>query len=119
MNTLGLYPQQTRHHNRLAQSLFVNGGIGSIEIMKKITLVFLLLSLATGCSSLTGTQQTAEMEFCWERGMNFTWIDEYDAGCIQPIANSVPMRISKIRWLEENLIGLGSLTRLTTNVRTM
>jgi hypothetical protein len=119
VNTLGFYPQQSQHHNKLAQLLFSKGGFGLIEMMKNITLVFLLLSLATGCSTLTGTQQTAEMEFCWEREMNFIWIDEYDAGCIQPIANAVPTRISKIRWLEEKLIGLGSLTRLNTNVRTM
>jgi hypothetical protein len=42
------------------------------------------------------------MEFCWERGMNFQWIEEFDAGCVDPTADGRPMRIAKIKWLEAN-----------------
>lgn len=70
--------------------------------MYKTTLAFLLISLATGCSTYSGTQATAEMEFCWERGMNFQWIEEFDAGCVDPVVNSTAVRISKIKWLEKN-----------------
>jgi hypothetical protein len=44
--------------------------------MYKTIVAFLLISLASGCSTYSGTQSTAEMEFCWERGMNFQWIEE-------------------------------------------
>jgi hypothetical protein len=43
------------------------------------------------------------MEFCWERGMNFQWIEEFDAGCVDPTTKSSAIRISKIKWLEKNL----------------
>ena len=66
-------------------------------------LALLLIALTTGCSTYSGTQSTAEMEFCWERGMNFQWIEEFDAGCVDPTAQSTAMRISKIKWLEKNL----------------
>ncbi|MFT7221458.1 MAG: hypothetical protein ACI8Z1_003080 [Candidatus Azotimanducaceae bacterium] len=119
MNALITHSGQTQAQNRLLQLSFVDYGIRSMDVIPKITLAVLLLILSAGCSTLTGTQQTAEMEFCWERGMNFTWIDEYDAGCIQPNVNSVPMRISKIKWLEEGHIGFSSLTRLTNNTHSM
>jgi len=35
--------------------------------------------------------------------MNFQWIEEFDAGCVDPTAQSTAMRISKIKWLEKNL----------------
>jgi hypothetical protein len=35
--------------------------------------------------------------------MNFQWIEEFDAGCVDPTAQATPMRISKIKWLEKNL----------------
>ena len=54
--------------------------------MYKTILAFLLIALTTGCSTYNGTQSTAEMEFCWERGMNFQWIEEFDAGCVDPTA---------------------------------
>ena len=69
----------------------------------KTILAFLLIALTTGCSTYSGTQSTAEMEFCWERGMNFSWIEEFDAGCVDPTANAKPMRIAKIKWLEANM----------------
>ena len=68
--------------------------------MYKTILAFLLIALTTGCSTYSGTQSTAEMEFCWERGMNFQWIEEFDAGCVDPTAQSTAMRISKIKWLD-------------------
>ena len=68
--------------------------------MYKTILAFLLIALTTGCSTYSGTQSTAEMEFCWERGMNFQWIEEFDAGCVDPTAQSPAMRISKIKWLD-------------------
>ena len=71
--------------------------------MYKTILAFLLIALTTGCSTYNGTQSTAEMEFCWERGMNFQWIEEFDAGCVDPSGQSSAMRISKIKWLEKNL----------------
>jgi hypothetical protein len=43
--------------------------------------------------------------------MNFQWIEEFDAGCVDPTTNSTPVRISKIKWLEKNqgsLAGQGS-----------
>jgi hypothetical protein len=79
--------------------------------MYKTIVAFLLISLASGCSTYSGTQSTAEMEFCWERGMNFQWIEEFDAGCFDPAADSTALRISKIKWLEQNqgsLAGQGS-----------
>lgn len=76
--------------------------------MYKITLTFLFIVLTTGCSSLNGTQSTAEMEFCWERGMDFSWIEGFDAGCIDPMVDAAPIRIAKIRWLEANI---GTLAR--------
>ena len=71
--------------------------------MYKTILAFLVIALTTGCSTYSGTQSTAEMEFCWEKGMNFSWIKEFDAGCVEPTANSKPMRIAKIKWLESNM----------------
>jgi len=71
--------------------------------MYKTILAFLLIALTTGCSTYSDTQSTAEMKFCWERGMNFQWIEEFDAGCVDPTAQSTAMRISKIKWLEKNL----------------
>ena len=71
--------------------------------MYKTILAFLLIALTTGCSTYSGTQSTAEMEFCWERGMNFQWIEEFDAGCVDPTAQSTATLISKIKWLEKNL----------------
>ncbi len=76
--------------------------------MYKTILAFLLIALTTGCSTYSGTQSTAEMEFCWERGMNFQWIEEFDAGCVDPTAQSTAMRISKIKWLES---GSASVTK--------
>jgi hypothetical protein len=76
--------------------------------MYKTILAFLLIALTTGCSTYSGTQSTAEMEFCWERGMNFQWIEEFDAGCVDPTGQSTAMRISRIKWPEvihcENLV---------------
>ncbi len=71
--------------------------------MYKTILASLLIALSSGCSTYTGTQSTAEMEVCGERGMNFQWIEEFDAGCVDPTAQATPMRISKIKWLEKNL----------------
>jgi hypothetical protein len=70
--------------------------------MYKTILAFLLNALTTGCSTYSVTRSTAEMEFCWERGMNFLWIEEFDAGCVDPMAQSTATRISKIKWLEKN-----------------
>ena len=66
-------------------------------------LALLLIALTTGCSTYSGTQSTAEMEFCWERGTNFQWIEQFYAGCVDPTTQSTAMRISKIKWLEKNL----------------
>jgi hypothetical protein len=71
--------------------------------MYKTILAFLLIAPTTGCSTYSGTQSTTEMEFCWERGMNFSWIEEFDAGCVDRTANAKPMRIAKIKWLETNM----------------
>lgn len=71
--------------------------------MYKTILASLLIALSSGCSTYTGTQSTAEMEFCWERGMNFQWIEEFDAGCVEPNSDVKPMRIAKIKWLEANM----------------
>jgi len=35
--------------------------------------------------------------------MNFQWIEEFDAGCVDPTAESTATRIAKIKWLEKNL----------------
>lgn len=74
--------------------------------MYKTTLALLLIAFTTGCSTYSGTQATAEMEFCWERGMNFQWIEEFDAGCVDSTADAMPMRIAKIKWLEANMAPL-------------
>jgi hypothetical protein len=75
----------------------------------------LLIALTTGCSTYSGTQSTSEMEFCWERGMNFQWIEEFDAGCTTP--DSSPMRIAKIKWLEKNLGTVaGSISNINRNI---
>ena len=71
--------------------------------MYKTIVAFLLIALTTGCSTYNGTQSAAEMEFCWERGMNFQWIEEFDAGCVDPAGQSTVMRTPKIKWLEKNL----------------
>ena len=74
-------------------------------------LAFLFIALTTGCSTYSGTQSTAEMEFCWERGMNFQWIAEFETGCVDPTRRSTAMRVSKIKWLEKNrgrLVGYAS-----------
>jgi hypothetical protein len=55
------------------------------------------------------------MEFCWERGMNFQWIEEFDAGCVDPAAQSTATRISKIKWLEKKL---GTLAGQASHKRT-
>ena len=70
--------------------------------MYKTIVAFLLISLASGCSTYSGTQSTAEMEFCWERGMNLQWIKEIDSDCVDPAADSTALRIYKIKWLEKN-----------------
>jgi len=74
-----------------------------VNNMYKTIVAFLLIVLTTGCSTYNGTQSTAEMEFCWERGMNFLWVEEFDAGCVEPTADARPMRIAKIKWLEANM----------------
>jgi len=84
-------------------SLSINPISKQVNNMYKTILAFLVIALTTGCSTYSGTQSTAEMEFCWERGMNFQWIEEFDAGCVDPIAQSTAIRISKIKWLEKNL----------------
>tara|TARA_B110000263_G_scaffold86102_1_gene75169 strand:+ start:531 stop:791 length:261 start_codon:yes stop_codon:yes gene_type:complete len=71
--------------------------------MYKTILAFLLIALTTGCSTYSGTKSTAEMEFFWERGMNFQLIEEFYAGCVDPTAQSTATLISKIKWLEKNL----------------
>ena len=71
--------------------------------MYKTIAAFLLIALTTGCSTYSGTQSTAEMEFCWERGMNFQWVEEFDAACVEPTADARPVRIAKIKWLEANM----------------
>jgi len=43
------------------------------------------------------------------RGMNFTWIDEFDAGCIDPLVNAISTRIAKVRWLEKSPLGFETL----------
>ena len=35
--------------------------------------------------------------------MNFQWIEEFDAGCVEPNSDVKPMRIAKIKWLEANM----------------
>ena len=75
-----------------------------------------LIALTTGCSTYNGTNSTTEMEFCWERGMNFTWVDEFDAGCID--TNGSAMRIAKIRW-EEQIASTDSNYKRDDNTRLM
>ena len=38
--------------------------------------------------------------------MNFQWIEEFDAGCVDSTADAMPMRIAKIKWLEANMAPL-------------
>jgi hypothetical protein len=35
--------------------------------------------------------------------MNFQWIEEFDAGCVDSTADATPIRIAKIKWLEANM----------------
>jgi hypothetical protein len=71
--------------------------------MYKTIVAFLLIAVTTGCSTYNGTQSKTEMEFCWERGMNFQRIEDVDAGCVDAAGQSTAIRISKIKWLEKNL----------------
>lgn len=66
----------------------------------KNLIVILTLIFVTGCSTMEGTQVTNEMKFCWERGLDFTWIQDFDAGCVDHMSNQPPVRIAKIKWLE-------------------
>ena len=69
-------------------------------MFKKIFTIALLATALQACTPMNGVYTTSEMEFCWERGLNFVWIDEFDAGCVEPVADAMPSRISKIRWIE-------------------
>jgi hypothetical protein len=42
--------------------------------------------------------------------MNFTWIDQFDAGCIDRVAKAIPIRVAKVRWLEKKRFGFQMLT---------
>ena len=35
--------------------------------------------------------------------MNFQWLEEFDAACVEPTADARPVRIAKIKWLEANM----------------
>jgi hypothetical protein len=70
--------------------------------MKKLVLVICII-LMSGCSTLPSGASKELLTFCWERGFEFTYVDDWDEGCFDPIAQR-PIRIARIKWLEERRV---------------